>query len=161
MVGTLLLVTRTVTAAGTEAARPAMLAGAAAIVLQALGLLRWPSLTGPAASVLGALALLTLLPTRNRGLATEMAVVFLATTELAGWAAGLRTVIPETSASIGRQLGQIGAVVAVGGLTTAAIARTAGAGGIGPDGRAALVVGLVAAVIPLGLLASRRWRGAG
>ena len=159
MLGTLLLVIRTATTAS-NATRPVVLAGAAAIVLQVLGLLRWPRLGGPAATVLGGLALLTLLPASNRGLATELAVLFLATTELAGWAAGLRSVIPETPASVGRQLGQLGAVVAVGGITTAAIARSAGTGGVGPNGRAALVVGLVAAVVPLGLLASRRWRDA-
>ena len=160
LVGTLLLVTRGVTAAGDEATRSALLAGVTATLLQALGLLRWPRLNGLAASVLGVLALVTLLPTRNQALATELAVFFLATTELAGWAANLRSVIPETSASIARQLGQIGAVVAVGGITTAVIARAAGSEGIGPDGRAALVVGLVAAVVPVGLLASRRWRSA-
>ena len=160
MLATLLLVARAATTATGAATRPVVLAGAAAILLQVLGVLRWPRLGGLAAAVLGGLALLTLLRAGNRGLAAEMAVLFLASTELAGWAAGLRDVIPATSASVSRQLGQLGAVVAVGGITTAAIARSARTGGIGPDGRAALVIGLVAAVVPLVILASRRWRGA-
>jgi hypothetical protein len=160
MLATLVLVARAGTTATDAATRPVVLAGAAATLLQTLSLLRWPRLGGPAAAVLGGLALVTLLPAANRALATEMAVLFLTSTELAGWGAGLRSVIPETSASIGRQLGQVGAVVAVGGITTATIARSAGTGGVGPDGRAALVIGLVAAVVPLALLASRRWREA-
>ena len=50
-----------------------------------------------------------------------MVVLFLAATELTSWAVRLRSVIPETAASLGRQVGTLGAVVAAGGLVAAGL----------------------------------------
>ena len=154
------LVTRAAEAAG-NGARPVVVAGIVALLLQGLALLRWPALASPAIALLGILAAVALLPASNRALAPEMVVLFLGATELAGWGARLRSVIPETAASVGGQMSQIGAVVALGGVLTAVILALAGTGTVGPDGRAALVIGLLAAVVPVALLASRRWRSAG
>ena len=86
-----------------------------------------------------------------------MVVLFLAATELTSWAVRLRSVIPETAASLGRQIGTLGAVVAGGGLVAAGL-LAAGRTTSAPSGRTALLLGLAAAVVPVGLLASRWWR---
>ena len=88
-----------------------------------------------------------------------MVVLFLAARKLTSWAVRRSSVIPETAASLARQVGTLGAVVAVGGLVAAgllAVGRTTSA----PSGRTALLLGLAAAVVPVGLLASRWWRSA-
>jgi hypothetical protein len=65
--------------------------------------------------------------------------------------------VPESTGSTRRQLGEIGAVVAGGGLVSAAILGAAHING--PEGRIALLVGLVAAVVPVALLVPRPERG--
>jgi hypothetical protein len=155
LVLTSILVVRVAAAAG-QAARLVALVGLIALVVQALAVTRWPAAAGAAAAMLGGLAAASLLPATNRGSAVEMAVLFLAATETGSWAGRLRSVVPETAASVRRQLGEIGAVVAGGGLASTAILGAAHVNG--PDGRIALVIGLVAAVVPVALLAARRTR---
>ena len=158
LVVTSLLVVQAVDAWGSGGRLAAMI-GAVAIAFQLLAVLRWPGTAGPAALLLGLLAGVAVLPTANRDLAVQMAVLFLAATELTGWAVRLRSVIPETAASLARQLGALGAVVAGGGLVAAAL-LAAGRTTSAPSGRTALLLGLAAAVVPVGLLASRWWRSA-
>jgi hypothetical protein len=153
---TVLLVRQAVDAWG-SGGRLALMIGTVACAFQLLALARWPATAAPAALLLGLLAGVAVVPTANRDLAVQMVVLFLAATELTGWAVRLRSVIPETAASLGRQVGTLGAVVAGGGLVAAgllAAGRTTNA----PSGRAALLLGLAAAVVPVGLLASRWWR---
>ena len=158
LVVTSLLVVQAVDAWG-GGGRLAAMIGAVAIAFQLLAVLRWPGNAAPAALLLGLLAGVAVLPTADRDLAVQMAVLFLAATELTGWAVRLRSVIPETAASLARQLGALGAVVAGGGLVAAAL-LAAGRTTSAPSGRTALLVGLAAAVVPVGLLASRWWRSA-
>jgi hypothetical protein len=158
IVVTSLLVVRAVDAWGTGG-RLAVMIGTVAVAFQLLALLRWPGTAAPAALLLGLLAGVAVVPTANRGLAVQMVVLFLAATELTSWAVRLRSVIPETTASLGRQLGALGAVVAGGGLVTAGL-LAAGRTTSAPSGRSALLLGLAAAVVPVGLLASRWWRSA-
>ena len=68
--------------------------------------------------------------------------------------------IPETAASLGRQIGTLGAVVAGGGLVAAGLLAAGRTSSGPPSGRTALLLGLAAAVVPIGLLASRWWRSA-
>jgi hypothetical protein len=153
---TALLVVQAADAWG-SARRLAVVVGVVSIVFQLAAVLRWPGTAGPAAILLGLLAGVAVIPAANRDLAVQMTVLFLAATELTAWATRLRSVIPETPASLGRQLGALGAVVAGGGLVAAAL-LAAGRTTSAPTGRAALLIGLVAAVVPVGLLASRWWR---
>lgn len=139
--------------------RLALMVGTVAVAFQVLAVLRWPGTATPAALLLGLLAGVAVLPTANRDLAVQMVVLFLAATELTSWAVRLRSVIPETAASLGRQLGALGAVVAGGGLVAAGL-LAAGRTTSAPSGRTALLLGLAAAVVPVGLLASRWWRSA-
>jgi hypothetical protein len=155
---TVLLVVQAVDAWGTGG-RLALMVGTVAVAFQLLTLLRWPGTAAPAALLLGLLAGVAVVPTANRGLAVQMVVLFLAATELTSWAVRLRSVIPETTASLGRQVGTLGAVVAGGGLVAAGL-LAAGRTTSAPSGRTALLLGLVAAVVPVGLLASRWWRSA-
>lgn len=155
---TVLLVVQAVDAWG-SGGRLALMIGTAAVAFQLLALVRWPGTAAPAALLLGLLAGVAVVPTANRGLAVQMVVLFLAATELTGWAIRLRSVIPETTASIGRQIGTLGAVVAAGGLVAAGL-LAAGRTTSAPSGRTALLLGLAAAVVPVGLLASRWWRSA-
>ncbi len=142
--------------AAADAARVAWLIGLAALALQALALIRWPGAAVASGALLGTLAAMVLLPASSRGSAVEVAVLFLATIELAAWSVQLRSVIPEHAGSIRRRLGEIGGVVAGGGLVSAAMLGVAHLEG--PRGRAALVIGVSAAVVPVALLAARRWR---
>ena len=155
---TVLLVVQAVDAWG-SGARLALMIGTVAAVFQLLALVRWPGKAAPAALLLGLLAGVAVLPAANRGLAVQMVVLFLAATELTGWAVRLRSVIPETAASLGRQISILGAVVAAGGLVAAGL-LAAGRTTSAPSGRTALLLGLAAAVVPVGLLASRWWRSA-
>ena len=139
--------------------RLALMVGTVAVVFELLALVRWPGTATPAALLLGLLAGVAVLPTANRDLAVQMVVLFLAATELTSWAVRLRSVIPETPASLGRQLGALGAIVAGGGLVAAGL-LAAGRTTSAPSGRTALLLGLAAAVVPVGLLASRWWRSA-
>jgi len=139
--------------------RLALMVGSVAVAFQVLAVLRWPGTAAPAALLLGLLAGVAVLPTANRDLAVQMVVLFLAATELTSWAVRLRSVIPETAASLGRQLGALGAIVAGGGLVAAGL-LAAGRTTRAPSGRTALLLGLAAAVVPVGLLASRWWRSA-
>ena len=113
LLATVLLVGRVASTTG-EGARVGLVVGAVAFILQVVSVLVWPAATGPAAGLLGLLAGAALLPAANRGLAVEMVVLFLASVELTTWAARLRSVVPETGASIRRQLGEVGAVRGVG-----------------------------------------------
>ena len=158
IVVTSLLVVQAVDAWG-SGGRLALMIGTAAVTFQLLALVRWPGTAAPAALLLGLLAGVAVLPTANRDLAVQMVVLFLAATELTSWAVRLRSVIPETSASLGRQVGTLGAVVAAGGLVAAGL-LAAGRTTSAPSGRTALLLGLAAAVVPVGLLASRWWRSA-
>jgi len=150
-----ILVVRVAAAAG-EATRLVALVGVVALVFQAMAVTRWPAVMGAAGATLGGLIAASLLPAANRGAAVEFVVLFLAATEMAAWAGRLRSVVPESVASTCRQLGEIGAVVAGGGLVSAAVLGAAHING--PDGRLALLVGLVAAVVPVALLVSRPGR---
>ena len=137
---TVLLVVQAVDAWG-SGGRLALMIGTVAVTFQLLALVRWPGTAAPAALLLGLLAGVAVLPTANRGLAVQMVVLFLAATELTSWAVRLRSVIPETAASLGRQVGTLGAVVAGGGLVAAgllAVGHTTSA----PSGRTALLLGL-------------------
>jgi len=156
---TVLLVVQAVDAWGSGGGRLALVIGTAAVAFQLLALVRWPGTAAPAALLLGLLAGVAVVPTANRDLAVQMVVLFLAATELTGWGVRLRSVIPETTASLGRQLGTLGAVVAAGGLVAAGL-LAAGRTTSAPSGRTALFLGLAAAVVPVGLLASRWWRSA-
>jgi len=132
------------------------LLGAVGVLFEVLALTRWPSVIVAAGALLGTLSALALFPGENRNAAVELAVLFLASVELAGWSIQLNSVIAENRESVLRRLGEIGLVVAGGGLVSAAML---GAAEIqGPSGRVALVIGVAAAVIPVALLAARRWR---
>jgi hypothetical protein len=155
---TVLLVVQAVDAWG-SGGRLALAIGTVAVTFQLLAVGRWPGTAAPAALLLGLLAGVAVLPTANRDLAVQMVVLFLAATELTSWAVRLRSVIPETAASLGRQIGTLGAVVAGGGLVAAGL-LAAGRTSSAPSGRTALLLGLAAAVVPVGLLASRWWRSA-
>ena len=117
---TVVLVVQAVDAWG-NGDRLASIVSAVAVVFQLLALVRWPGTATAAALLLGLLAGVAVLPTANRDLAVQMVVLFLAATELTSWAVRLRSVIPETAASLGRQLGALGAVVAGGGLVAAGL----------------------------------------
>ena len=140
-----------------SARRLAALVGVVAVFFQLFAVLRWPAAAAPAAVLLGLLAGLAVLPSANKELAIEMAVLFLAATELTGWAARLRSVVPETAASLGRQLGTLGAVVAGGGLVAAGLLG-AGRTSAAPSGRTELLLGIAAVLVPVALLTSRWWR---
>jgi hypothetical protein len=155
MLTTGVLVARVAAAAGTSA-RLALVVGLVALALQGLAVTRRPEVAGPVGGMLGAFTAAPLLTATNRGAAVELVVLFLTATELASWAGRLRSVVAETGASVRRQLGEIGAVVALGGLVCAGVLGAARVNG--PSGRVALVVGLVAAVVPVALLAARRTR---
>jgi hypothetical protein len=155
MAASALLVARVAAVAGTTA-RLALVVGLVALLLQVLAVTRQPEVAGPVAGMLGALTAAALLPATNRGAAVELVVLFLTATELASWAGRLRSVVAETAASILRQLGEIGTVVALGGLICAGVLGASRVNG--PSGRVALVLGLVAAVVPVALLAARRTR---
>ena len=150
-----ILVARVAAAAG-EVARLVALVGVVALVFQAMAVTRWPALMGAAGATLGGLGAVSVLPAENRGAAVEFVVLFLAATEMAAWAGRLRSVVPESVASTRRQLGEIGVVVAGGGLVTAAVLGAAHIDG--PNGRIALLVGLIAAVVPVALLVPRPGR---
>jgi hypothetical protein len=135
--------------------RPLVLLGTITLGLQFLWVTRVPGAAAPAASLLGVVAAVTLAPEANRGLAVEMAVLFLAACELSAWAARLRSVIPETRSSIRHQLGLVAATLAGGGLV-AAVVLAAGQALAGPEGRSALALGVAAATIPAALLAAGR-----
>jgi hypothetical protein len=135
--------------------RALVLLGTVAVGLQLLWVTRAPGAAAPAASLLGVIGAIALVPEANRGLAVEVAVLFLATCELSAWAARLRSVIPETSSSIRHQLGLVAATLAGGGLV-AAIVLAAGQALEGPEGRSALALGVAAATIPAALLAAGR-----
>jgi hypothetical protein len=135
--------------------RGLVLLGAVALGLQLLWVTRAPGAAAPAASLLGVIAAATLAPQANRGLAVEIAVLFLAACELSGWAARLRSVIPETGSSIRHQLGLVAATLAGGGLV-AAVVLAAGQALAGPEGRSALALGVAAATIPAALMAAGR-----
>jgi hypothetical protein len=139
-----------------EASRLIWLLGAVGVLLEVLALTRWPSVIVPAGALLGGLGALALFPAENRNAAVEITVLFLATVELAGWSIQLDSVIAESTESLLRRLGEIGLVVAGGGLVSAAMLGAAELQG--PQGRVALVIGVAAAVIPVALLAARRWR---
>jgi hypothetical protein len=139
-----------------NAARLTWVIGLMGLALQALAVTRWPGAAFASGALLGTLGGLALFPAANRDTAVGVVVLFLATTELASWSADLRSVIPETADSIRRRLGGVGAIVAGGGLVSAAMLGAAQLEG--PRGRVALVVGLGAAVVPVALLAARRWR---
>lgn len=155
IVATAVLVGRVAAGAG-SVTRLAVVVGCFAVAFQVLAVTRWPVAAGPVGGMLGALTAASLLPATNRGAAVELVVLFLTAMELAGWAVRLHSVVPETPASIRRQLGEIGAVVALGGLVCAGMLGAARVNG--PSGRAALVIGLAAAVVPVALLAARRTR---
>ena len=140
-----------------SARRLAAVVAVVAVLFQLFAVLRWPATAAPAAVLLGLLAGLAVLPSANKDLAIEMAVLFLAATELTGWAARLRSVVPETAASLGRQLGTLGAVVAGGGLVAAGLLG-AGQTSAAPSGRTALLLGIAAVLVPVALLTSRWWR---
>ena len=123
--------------------RAVVLLGTVALGLQVLWVTRAPGAAG------------ALVPKANRGLAVELAVLLLATCELSGWAARLRSVIPETASSIRHQLGLVAATLAGGGLVAAAV-LAAGQALEGPEGRSALALGVAAATIPAALLAAGR-----
>jgi hypothetical protein len=150
----LALVTRAAvaTAGGTRAL---VLLGTIAIGLQFLWVTRAPGAAAPAASLLGAIGTIALVPEANRALAVEMAVLFLAACELSAWAVRLRSVIPETGSSIRHQLGLVAATLAGGGLV-AGVVLAAGQALEGPEGRSALALGVAAATIPAALLAAGR-----
>jgi hypothetical protein len=135
--------------------RAVVLLGTVALGLQLLWVTRAPGAAAPAASMLGVIGAVALVPDANRGLAVELAVLFLATCELSAWAARLRSVIPETAASIRHQLGLVAAALAGGGLV-AAVVLGAGQALDGPEGRSALALGVAAATIPAALLAAGR-----
>ena len=116
---------------------------------------RGPGAAAPAAILLGVVGAAALLPAANRGLAVELAVLFLAACELSVWAARLRGVIPETGSSIRHQLGLLAATLAGGGLV-AVLVLTAGEALEGPEGRSALALGVAVATIPAALLAAGR-----
>jgi hypothetical protein len=137
-----------------EASRLVVLVGVFALLLQAAAVLRWPLAAGPAGALLGLLAVVALLPATNRGLAVEMVVEVVAAVELTGWASRLRGVLSETPASIVHLAGGIGAAVALSGAITGLVLAASRVGG--PTGRAALVLGIAAAVVPLAVLAVRR-----
>jgi hypothetical protein len=139
-----------------NAARLTWVIGLTALALQTLTVTRWPGAAMASGALLGTLGGLALFPAANRDTAVEIVVLFLATIELAGWSAQLRSVIPETPDSVRRRLGEVGAIVAGGGLVSAAMLGAAQLEG--PRGRVALVVGLGAAVVPVALLTARRWR---
>ena len=145
-----------VAAGAAEVTRLVAAVGFVALLFQAIAVTRWPAALGAAGATLGGLSAATLLPAVNRGVAVEFVVLFLAATEMAAWAGRLRSVVPETVASTRRQLAEIGAVVAGGGLASAAVLGAAHING--PDGRIALLVGLVAAVVPVALLVARPGR---
>jgi hypothetical protein len=155
LVLTAILVVRVAAAVG-HAGRLTLVVGLVALLLQALAVTRWPAAGGAAGALLGGLAATSLLPATNRGSAVEVVVLFLAASEMASWAGRLRSVVPETRASVRRQLGEIGAVVAGGGLVSAALLGAARVNG--PDGRIALFIGVVAAVVPVALLVPQRGR---
>ena len=136
-------------------ARAVVLLGTVALGLQVLWVTRAPGAAAPAASLLGVIGAVALVPKANRGLAVELAVLLLATCELSGWAARLRSVIPETASSIRHQLGLVAATLAGGGLVAAAV-LAAGQALEGPEGRSALALGVAAATIPAALLAAGR-----
>jgi hypothetical protein len=148
-----LLVARTASATA-EASRLVVLVGICALLLQAAAVLRWPLAAGPAGTLLGLVAVSALLPAANRGLAVELVVEVVAAVELTGWASRLRGVLPETPASILHLAGGIGAAVALSGAFTGLVLAASRIGG--PTGRAALVLGVAAAVLPLFVLAARR-----
>jgi hypothetical protein len=135
--------------------RAVVLLGTVALGLQVLWVTRAPGAAAPAASLLGVIGAVALVPKANRGLAVELAVLLLATCELSGWAARLRSVIPETASSIRHQLGLVAATLAGGGLVAAAV-LAAGQALQGPEGRSALALGVAAATIPAALLAAGR-----
>ena len=135
--------------------RAVVLLGTVALGLQVLWVTRAPGAAAPAASLLGVIGAVALVPKANRGLAVELAVLLLATCELSGWAARLRSVIPETASSIRHQLGLVAATLAGGGLVAAAV-LAAGQALEGPEGRSALALGVAAATIPAALLAAGR-----
>jgi hypothetical protein len=155
VVATALLVGR-VAAASPSTARLVLVVGLFAVGFQVLAVTRSPGVAGPVAGLLGALTAAALLPAANRDATVELVVLFLTATELAAWATRLRSVVPETAASMRRQLGEIGAVVALGGLVSAGMLAASRLNG--PSGRVALVVGLVAAIVPVTLIAARRTR---
>jgi hypothetical protein len=135
--------------------RAVVLLGTVALGLQVLWVTRAPGAAALAASLLGVIGAVALVPKANRGLAVELAVLLLATCELSGWAARLRSVIPETASSIRHQLGLVAATLAGGGLV-AAVVLAAGQALEGPEGRSALALGVAAATIPAALLAAGR-----
>ena len=135
--------------------RALVLLGTVAFGLQLLWVTRAPGAAAPAASLLGVIGAVALVPEANRGLAVELAVLFLATCELSAWAARLRSVIPETASSIRHQLGLVAATLAGGGLV-AAVVLAADQALEGPEGRSALALGVAAATIPAALLAAGR-----
>jgi hypothetical protein len=136
-------------------ARAIILLGTVALGLQLLWVTRGPGAAAPAAILLGVVGAAALAPEANRGLAVELAVLFLATCELSGWAARLRGVIPETGSSIRHQLGLLAATLAGGGLVAAGVLAV-GDALEGPEGRSALALGVAAATIPAALLAAGR-----
>ena len=135
--------------------RAIILLGTLAIGLQLLWVTRGPGAATPAAALLGVVAAFALFPASNRGLAVELAVLYLGACELSAWAARLRSVIPETGSSIRHQLGLLAATLAGGGLV-AALVLAAEQALEGPEGRSALALGVAAATIPVALLAAGR-----
>jgi hypothetical protein len=132
------------------------LLGVVGVLFQVLALTRWPSMIVAAGALFGTLGALALFPAENRNAAVELAVLFLATVELADWSIQLDSVITESRESVLRRLGEIGLIVAGGGLVSASMLGAAEVQG--PRGRVALLIGVAAAVIPVALLAARRWR---
>ena len=102
---------------------------------------------------------MAVLPTANRGLAVQMVVLFLAATGVheLGRRDAQRDPGDGRVCSVVRSARSVpswpGGLVAAGLL---AAGRTTSA----PSGRTALLLGLAAAVVPVGLLASRWWRSA-
>ena len=135
--------------------RAVILLGALAVALQLLWVTRGRGAATPAAALFGVVAAVALFPASNKGLAVELAVLFLGACELSAWADRLRSVIPETGSSSRHQLGLLAATLAGGGLV-AAVVLAAGQALEGPEGRSALALGVAAATIPAALLAAGR-----
>ena len=80
--------------------------------------------------------------------------------ELTSWAVRLRSVIPETAASLGAPVRHAAAPSWPRAVWSPPGCWPRAAPSSAPSGRTALLLGLAAAVVPVGLLASRWWRSA-
>jgi hypothetical protein len=145
-----------VTSLGIDRGRALAFAGGLGVVFVLLAATAVPRAATLAATVLLLLPLAALGAKRAEDVAVELAVLAVLSVELTAWAADLRSRVREDAASVRRRVVEVAAAIAA----TAAVASLALAVAEveGPQGRAALVIGLAAIATVAGLLT---WRAHG